>query len=134
MSSGFPGRRTKGVQVRVEGEHVVITLLDRSLNFYVTDGLKEVLKETIERHLDEGRRSFIVDATDVKIVDSVGVGIGFIVPNNIVNTHSGELRFALNKPFIIKILEILRVAKHLSIFDTVYDALADACSVEAGDE
>ena len=95
---------------------------DRSLNFYVTDSLKESLKETINSKIEDGFRHFILNLDNVKIIDSCGVGL-IIVANNVTASRNAKLYLSNIKPFIIKIFEIMRISKHLSIFEKEDDAL-----------
>ena len=103
---------------------VIISFNDRSLNFYVTDSLKESLKETINAKIEDGFEHFILNLDNVKIIDSCGVGL-IIVANNVTASRNSKLYLCNIKPFIIKIFEIMRISKHLSIFDTEEDALAE---------
>ena len=118
------GKKSQGLDVTcLEGDDVaIITLKDRSLNFYVTDALKETLKETINQKIDEGYKSFILNMGNVKIIDSCGVGL-VIAANNLTVSREARLLLTQIKPFIIKIFEIMRIHKHLNIYETEDDAL-----------
>ena len=120
------GKKSQGLSVTAlkEDKTVIISFNDRSLNFYVTDSLKESLKETIKGKIDEGYQHFVLNLEQVKIIDSCGVGL-IIVANNVTSSHNAKLYLCQIKPFIIKIFDIMRISKHLSIFDTEEDALAE---------
>ncbi len=120
------GRKSEGLSVTVlqEDRTCIITFHDRSLNFYVTDSLKETLKETVARKIEEGVRHFVLNLDHVKIIDSCGVGL-VIVANNVTASRQAKLYLCNAKPFIIKIFEIMRISRHLAIFDTE-DAVLDA--------
>ena len=60
----------------------------------------------------------------MKIIDSCGVGL-IIVANNVTSSHSAHLYLCHIKPFIIKIFDIMRISKHLAIFETEEDALVE---------
>jgi len=45
------------------------------------------------------------------------------VANNVTSCRNAKLYLSNIKPFIIKIFEIMRISKHLSIFDKEDDAL-----------
>jgi anti-anti-sigma factor len=60
---------------------------------------------------------------NVRIIDSCGVGL-IIAANNLSAARNAKLYLANIKPFIIKIFDIMRISRHLSIFDTEEDALA----------
>ncbi|MSR38419.1 MAG: anti-sigma factor antagonist [Planctomycetes bacterium] len=118
------GKKSQGLSVTTlnDDKTVIISFNDRSLNFYVTDSLKESLKETINSKIDDGFQNFVLNLDNVKIIDSCGVGL-IIVANNVTASRSSKLYLTNIKPFIIKIFEIMRIAKHLSIFEREDDAL-----------
>ncbi|MBI5853359.1 MAG: STAS domain-containing protein [Planctomycetes bacterium] len=120
------GRKSEGLSVTVlqEDRTCIITFHDRSLNFYVTDSLKETLKETIAQKIDEGIQHFVLNLDHVKIIDSCGVGL-VIVANNVTGSRQSKLYLCNVKPFIIKIFDIMRISRHLAIFETE-DAVLDA--------
>lgn len=118
------GKKSQGLSVTVlsDDKTVIVSFSDRSLNFYVTDSLKESLKETINTKIDEGFEHFVLNLDNVKIIDSCGVGL-IIVANNLITSRNAKLYLCHIKPFIVKIFEIMRISKHLSIFPTEEDAL-----------
>ncbi|GAB4150854.1 MAG: hypothetical protein Fur0037_19530 [Planctomycetota bacterium] len=118
------GKKSQGLSVTALGadKTAIITFNDRSLNFYVTDALKESLKETINAKIEEGFRHFVLNLENVKIIDSCGVGL-IIVANNVTTAHDSKLYLCNIKPFIVKIFEIMRISKHLAIYETEDDAL-----------
>ncbi len=119
------GKKSQGLSVTAlnEDKTAIVAFNDRSLNFYVTDSLKESLKETINTKIDEGFKHFVLNLENVKIIDSCGVGL-IIVANNVTAAKGAKLYLCNIKPFIIKIFDIMRISKHLSIFETEDDALA----------
>ena len=118
------GKKSEGLSVTVlrQDGTCLLSFNDRSLNFYVTDSLKETLKETISARIEEGVRHFVLDLDKVKIIDSCGVGL-IIVANNLTAARGAKLYLANMKPFIVKILDIMRISKHLTIFETEEQAL-----------
>ena len=118
------GRKSEGLSVTVlrEDQTCIVSFNDRSLNFYVTDSLKDPLKETIAQKIEEGIQHFVLDFETVKIIDSCGVGL-VIVANNVASSRNAKLYLANIKPFIVKIFDIMRISKHLSIFETEEAAL-----------
>jgi anti-anti-sigma factor len=119
------GKKSQGLSVTtLSGDKtVIISFNDRSLNFYVTDSLKESLKQTINGKIDEGYQHFVLNLDNVKIIDSCGVGL-IIVANNVTASRSAKLYLCHIKPFIIKIFDIMRVSKHLAIYESEELALA----------
>ncbi|MAE76760.1 MAG: hypothetical protein CMJ85_07835 [Planctomycetes bacterium] len=118
------GKKSQGVSVTcLEKDKVVILAFnDRSLNFYVTDALKENLKELIGSKIEEGYQHFVLNLDNVKIIDSCGVGL-MIAANNLTAARSAKLYLTNIKPFIIKIFDIMRISKHLNIYETEDAAL-----------
>ena len=118
------GKKSQGLSITTldDDKTCIISFNDRSLNFYVTDSLKESLKETINSKIDEGFVHFVLNLQNVKIIDSCGVGL-IIVANNVTAARNSKLYLCHIKPFIIKIFDIMRISKHLSIFETEEDAL-----------
>ena len=118
------GKKSQGLSVTTleDDKTVIIPFNDRSLNFYVTDTLKESLKDTIHAKMEEGYEHFLLNLDNVKIIDSCGVGL-IIVANNVTSARSCGLYLSNIKPFIVKIFEIMRISKHLAIFDQEDDAL-----------
>lgn len=113
------GKKSQGMSVTtLDGDKTcIISFKDRSLNFYVTDTLKESLKETINTKIDEGFEFFVLNLDTVKIIDSCGVGL-IIVANNVTASRNAKLHLCNIKPFIIKIFDIMRISKHLNVFET----------------
>ena len=118
------GKKSQGISVTcLEKDKVVIlSFNDRSLNFYVTDALKENLKELIGSKIEEGYQHFVLNLDNVKIIDSCGVGL-VIAANNLTAARSAKLYLTNIKPFIIKIFDIMRISKHLTIFESEEQAL-----------
>jgi anti-sigma B factor antagonist len=119
------GKKSQGLTVTAldADKTVIVSFNDRSLNFYVTDSLKESLKQTLNTKIDEGFEHFVLNLDNVKIIDSCGVGL-IIVANNVTASRNAKLYLSNIKPFIIKIFDIMRISKHLAIFDSEDDALA----------
>ena len=118
------GKKSQGLSSTTlqQDKTVVVSFNDRSLNFYVTDLLKEQLKETINARIDEGYQHFVLNLDNVKIIDSCGVGL-VIVANNLTTSRGARLYLCNIKPFIVKIFEIMRISKHLAIFENEDSAL-----------
>ena len=118
------GKKSQGISVTCleKDKTVILAFKDRSLNFYVTDALKENLKELIGGKIEDGYQHFVLNLDNVKIIDSCGVGL-VIAANNLTAARSAKLYLTNIKPFIIKIFDIMRISKHLNIFETEDAAL-----------
>mgnify|MGYP003716104443 CR=1 FL=1 len=67
--------------------------------------------------------AFVLNLDNVKIIDSCGVGL-IIVANNVATASNAKLYLCNIKPFIVKIFDIMRISKHLSIHETEAAALS----------
>ena len=114
----------QGIEVTHHGTTTVFLFKDRSLNFYVADKLKEQVRESANAAVEGGCTRLVLDFAEVKIIDSTGVS-QVVIANNIIRAaEGGEMVYLCNvKPFIIKILEICRIAHHCNIFETQAEAL-----------
>ena len=79
-------------------------------------------KSEFDAKMEEGYEHFLLNLDNVKIIDSCGVGL-IIVANNVTSSRSCGLYLSNIKPFIVKIFEIMRISKHLAIYDQEDDAL-----------
>ncbi len=118
------GKKSQGLSITTldDDKTVIISFNDRSLNFYVTDPLKETLKEAINTKIDDGFKHFVLNLDNVKIIDSCGVGL-IIVANNVTASRNTQLYLCNIKPFIVKIFEIMRISKHLRLHESEEEAL-----------
>ncbi len=119
------GKKSEGlaVDVRDDERTCIVSFNDRSLNFYVTNALKESLKTVLVGHIEDGVEHFVLDLGNVRIIDSCGVGL-IIVANNLTSSRNARLYLANANPFIVKILDIMRISKHFEIFDDTEAAVA----------
>jgi len=118
------GKKSQGLSVTaLKGDKtVIIAFNDRSLNFYVAPWLKESLTEMINPKIEAGYEYFVLNLDNVEIMDSCGVAL-IIVANNVTSSRSCKLYLSNIKPNVVKILEIMRIFKHLAIYDKEDDAL-----------
>ena len=79
----FDQKRTRGLSVTLAGDQkiAVVKFLDRSLNFHISENLREDLKKTIVEKSGEGCQGVILDLSEVGVIDSCGVGIRLCVHN-----------------------------------------------------
>ena len=61
------GKKSQGLSITAlkDDKTVIISFNDRSLNFYVTDSLKESLKDTINSKIEEGYQHFVLNLDNV---------------------------------------------------------------------
>ena len=116
VSAGFE------IEETASGAALVIRLRDGHLNYDVSDDLKSRLKTDVDEHLSEGHRSFVLDMTDVELIDSCGVGTVIAVHHQVA-AAGGMLAVANTCPFVLKVLRMMRLDKFLSLFPDVERAL-----------
>ena len=121
--------KTKGLDIEITGKLAVLRFRDSALNFYVMGNLKDLIGGEIAKAFDKGCDRFVLSLANVEILDSSGISI-VIVANNVLMQRQGKLYVTNLKPFILKIFDILRISKYLSIFETEAEAI-EAAGVEA---
>jgi anti-anti-sigma factor len=118
-------RSTKGfsVDLRGDGKLAVFRFLDRNLNFHVSETLRDELKRAIEERAAAGTTAVLLDLGEVGVVDSCGVGVIIAACN-----HSSSLGVALGlcrvSAFIDRVLEVMRLKRHLRIHGTEEEGVA----------
>ena len=68
---------------------------------------------------------FVVDLTDLKFCDSVGLS-AFITSKHVIAARGGWLSFAGANPFLLQLLETVGLSRYFAIFPEVEDAIAAA--------
>ena len=123
------GRKSSGFHITTfkDKKVVVLCFRDMALNFYVSKSLKEILEEALRQKLEEGYRHFVLDMSEVKVMDSTGLGLT-IVAHNVVSARNAKLCICSVRKFIRQIFTVCRVDKHLRFFDDQEEALAAIAS------
>lgn len=112
-------KSTRGftADLRAGGKMAVLRFLDRNLNFHVSETLRDELKRAIEERAAAGSSAVLLDLGEVGVVDSCGIGVVIAACN-----HSSSLGISLGlcrvSPFIDRVLEVMRLKRHLRIFET----------------
>ena len=107
-----------------EDKTMVVSFEDHILRFVTADLLKESLRETIRAKVHEGYLHFVLNFQNVEIVDSTGVGL-IVMAHKTASSHHARLHLCHILPVIAKELDMMRISKYLSIFDTEDEALAE---------
>ena len=101
-------------------EHVVVLDLKGKLTIGEGD---ELLKETIQKLIDQGHNKLLLNLEDVPYVDSAGLG-EIVRTYTTVSRQGGSLKLVnLTK----RITDLLAITKLLTVFDT-FESEADAVS------
>ena len=103
---------------------MIVSFEDPILSFDIAQPLKASLRELMRTKADEGYLHFILNFQNVKILDSTGAGLIMMAHNAMSSLHA-RLHLCHVCPFIAKVLNTMQILKHLSIFDTEEEVLAE---------
>ena len=81
--------------------------------------LRSTLAELLERPVPR----IVVDLTDLKFCDSVGLS-AFITSKQVIASRGGWLSFAGANPFLMRLLVTVGLSRYFPIFPEVDDAIA----------
>ena len=93
-----------------------VTILDMSGKVTIGEG-SVALRNTIRRLLGEGKKSILLNLSDVGYIDSSGIG-ELVSSFTAVNKESGSLKLL---KLTQKIQDLLAITKLLTVFDTFDD-------------
>jgi anti-sigma B factor antagonist len=83
--------------------------------------LHATLADLLERPVPR----IVVDMTDLKFCDSVGLS-AFIISKQVIIARGGWLSFAGANPFVSQLMETVGLSRYFAIFPEVEDAIAAA--------
>jgi anti-sigma B factor antagonist len=83
------------------------------------------LHETLAGLLERPVPRIVVDLTDLKFCDSVGLS-AFITSKQVITSRGGWLSFAGANPFLTQLLETVGLSRYFAVFPEVDDAIAAA--------
>src|SRR3954465_4243609 len=98
---------------------VAVLRLSGELDADTSAILHELLAGLLERPVPR----IVVDLTDLKFCDSVGLS-AFITSKQVITARGGWLSFAGANPFLQRLLETVGLSKYFAIFPEVDDAIA----------
>jgi len=104
------------------GAALSIRLRDTHLNYDVSDALKTKLRGEMDDRIAEGYLSFVLDLSDVEVVDSSGVGM-LVGMHHQVTGAGGMLAIVGVCPFVEKVLRMMKLDRFLSVHDSLDKAL-----------
>ena len=124
MKIACDGGRGVSVTSLDEDKTLIVCFEDRTLRFGITEPLKKALRETLQTKADEGYLHFVFNFQNVSIADSSGIAL-MLIASNLTASRNTKLYLCHICPVIAGVLNTMRVSKHLPIFDTEEDALAE---------
>ena len=83
------------------------------------------LHATLAELLDRPVPRIVVDLSDLKFCDSVGLS-AFVTSKQVIVARGGWLSFAGPNPFLVGLLQTLGLSRYFAIFPEVDDAIAAA--------
>jgi anti-sigma B factor antagonist len=100
---------------------VAVLHLRGELDADTANRLHETLADLLERPVPR----IVVDLTDLKFCDSVGLS-AFITSKQVITARGGWLSFAGANPFLTQLMETVGLSRYFAIFPEVDDAIAAA--------
>ncbi|WP_213010817.1 STAS domain-containing protein [Paractinoplanes toevensis] len=98
---------------------VAVLHLKGELDAETSAKLRSTLADLLERPVPR----IVVDLTDLKFCDSVGLS-AFITSKQVITARGGWLSFAGANPFLVRLLETVGLSRYFAIFPEVDDAIA----------
>ncbi len=117
LATRFTVRDSRG-----DGAALVLRLLDSHLNYASADDLKTRLKEVVSENLSRGRRRFVMDLTDVAVMDSCGLAV-LISLKKLVDGQGGELALAGMCGMIRRLFSLTKLDQAFEIRESADEAL-----------
>jgi len=108
-----------GVKKALEGNVVVLSLEGNIL----AGGDASQIHETVHEELEKGNRNFVLDLSQVKLINSSGLGI-LIGALTAARNQEGDVRLAAVSEKVTHILEMMHLNKVFEIYGTVDAAKA----------
>ena len=97
---------------------VAVLHLKGELDADTSAKLRETLTELLERPVPR----IVVDLTELKFCDSVGLST-FVTSKQVITDRGGWLSFAGANPFLLRLLETVGLSRYFAIFPEIDDAI-----------
>jgi anti-anti-sigma factor len=121
MVADRPASQLFDMRDRPSGRFATIALHAKYLNYDVSDGLRAALQQAIQQRLDAGQRVFVLELTEVSIVDSCGVGL-MIWMHRLVEDASGQLYICGVSHFLQKMLRMMQLDRYFRVLPNEEEA------------
>jgi anti-anti-sigma factor len=122
MGEDRRGEQLFSVRDRPSGRFATVVLHTKYLNYDVSDGLKTALQQAIQTRLDGGQRAFVLEVSEVSIVDSCGVGL-MIWMHRLVEDASGALYVCGVTHFLQKIFRMMQLDRFFQVLPSEEEAV-----------
>ncbi len=108
----------------------VLRVLDRAVNFYVADSLKELIRAQVQQSTAKGLSGIVLDLTEVEVMDSCGVELLIRVREQVVE-HGGQLALAGLLPVFQRMLEMMRLTPYFEMASDIEGAIEKLAATTA---
>lgn len=119
--SGY-GRTTVDLESRGGGAGRGRACHERNLNYDFAEQRRDEFKILLADLTHDGALVVLLDLSEVGAIDSCGVGL-VISALNAASAHGVEMGMIGVAPFLERVLEVMRLRRHLHIFGTEADAI-----------
>jgi anti-sigma B factor antagonist len=102
---------------------------DNYLNYSFAEQFKRALKDICRERLDKGMNRFIIDLSQVKVMDSCGLSV-LIGLKKLIDTESGELVLVGLTPMVERLFVLTKLDRAFEIQPTAEDALDNTPAAE----
>lgn len=121
MAADRPVNQLFSVRDRPSGRFATIALHAKYLNYDVSDGLRAALQHAIQQRVDAAQRTFVLELTEVSIVDSCGVGL-MIWMHRLVEDGGGSLYICGVSHFLQKMLRMMQLDRYFRVLPNEEEA------------
>ncbi|MDD3626755.1 MAG: STAS domain-containing protein [bacterium] len=83
---------------------------------------RHILKESIKDELNKGKMNFVLDFSEMKYIDSAGLGI-LVIQNKKVNESGGKIKLSSLSKDILSLFSLTHLDKAFDIYNSIDDAI-----------
>jgi anti-anti-sigma factor len=105
------------------GETAVLTLLESHLNYASADEMKVLLKQTVGKLAEEGRKRFVINIGNVGVLDSSGLAV-LISLKKKADSEGLSLAICHMSTMIRRLFELTGLHRAFDLFETEEEAIA----------
>ena len=100
----------------------VIRLTEAAFSWKVFSIVKEDMRGVMRGYIDRGIKSFVLDMSKLKTVDSCGVG-AIVAANHFLCCFDAKMIVVGLSPFIRRVFDIMGITQHLTLTSTRDEAI-----------
>ncbi|MFO1471912.1 MAG: STAS domain-containing protein [Turneriella sp.] len=116
------------LEKRLQSLHLELKVIDPETLVFILNGEislynSQTLRKEIDKNMTQGIRNFLLDFTNVSMIDSSGIGALFAITRTL-SARSGRVSIFGASSYVRKIFEMTRVVNYLSLTETLDETLA----------